>query len=84
VSVVVESRGERAVITGDLAHHPLQFAEPDIGAPADSDSGLGAKTRRAFLAERAEDGALVVGTHFGGLTAGRVVPDGDAWRFVSP
>ncbi len=37
VSVVIESGGERAVITGDMAHHPLQFAEPEIGAPADSD-----------------------------------------------
>jgi hypothetical protein len=65
-----------------MAHHPLQFAEPDIGAPADTDTPLGAKTRRLFLADRAEDGALVIGTHFGGPTAGRVEPDGDAWRLV--
>ncbi|MCU1375286.1 MAG: fold metallo-hydrolase [Actinomycetia bacterium] len=83
VSVVIESGGERAVITGDMAHHPLQFAEPDIGAPADSDSAMGAKTRRLFLADRVEDGALVIGTHFGGPTAGRIVADGDAWRMVS-
>jgi glyoxylase-like metal-dependent hydrolase (beta-lactamase superfamily II) len=82
VSVVIESGGQRAVITGDMAHHPLQFAEPEIGAPADSDSSLAAKTRRIFLAERAHDGALVIGTHFGGPTAGRVVPDGDTWRLV--
>jgi glyoxylase-like metal-dependent hydrolase (beta-lactamase superfamily II) len=81
VSVVIESGGERAVITGDMAHHPVQFADPEIGAPADTDSGLAAKTRRVFLAERADDGALVIGTHFGGPTAGRVTADGDAWRF---
>jgi glyoxylase-like metal-dependent hydrolase (beta-lactamase superfamily II) len=80
VSVVVESGGERAVITGDMAHHPIQFAEPELAAPADTDSGLAAKTRRVFLAERQADGALVIGTHFGGPTAGRVVPDGDTWR----
>jgi len=82
VSVVIESGGERAVITGDMAHHPIQFAEPDLGAPADSDSGLGARTRRVFLADRQADGALVIGTHFGGPTAGRVVADGDTWRLV--
>jgi glyoxylase-like metal-dependent hydrolase (beta-lactamase superfamily II) len=82
VSVVIESGGERAVITGDMAHHPLQFAEPDIGAPADTDTPLGAKTRRLFLADRTEDGALVIGTHFGGPTAGRVEQDGAAWRLV--
>lgn len=83
VSVVIESAGERAVITGDMAHHPIQFAEPELAAPADSDSGLAATTRRAFLAERVDDGALVIGTHFGGPTAGRVVPDGAAWRLVT-
>lgn len=82
VSVVIESGGERAVITGDMAHHPVQFADPDIAAPADSDSDLAAKTRRAFLGERAEDGALVIGTHFGGPTAGRITPDGGAWRLT--
>ena len=80
VSVVIESGGQRAVITGDMAHHPLQFAEPDIGAPADSDSPMAAKTRRVFLAEREHDNALVIGTHFGGPTAGRIVADGAGWR----
>ena len=55
VSVVIESGGQRAVITGDMAHHPLQFAEPDIGAPADSDSAMAAKTRR-MLPRRARAG----------------------------
>lgn len=82
VSVIIESGGERAVITGDMAHHPLQFAEPDIGAPADSDSGQAAKTRRIFLTAREADGALVIGTHFGGPTAGRIVADADTWRMV--
>jgi glyoxylase-like metal-dependent hydrolase (beta-lactamase superfamily II) len=83
VSVVIESGGQRAVITGDMAHHPLQFAEPEIGAPADSDSAQGALTRRAFCAERAADGALVIGTHFGGPTAGRIQPDDATWRLVA-
>ncbi len=83
VSVVIESGGQRAVITGDMAHHPIQFAEPDIAAPADSDSPMAAKTRRIFLAERAQDSALVIGTHFGGPTAGRIVPDADTWRLVA-
>jgi glyoxylase-like metal-dependent hydrolase (beta-lactamase superfamily II) len=82
VSVVIESGGDCAFITGDMAHHPIQFAEPDIAAPADSDSPLGARTRRTFLAEREADGALVIGTHFGGPTAGQIVAAGDAWRLV--
>ena len=81
VCVLIESEGERAVITGDMAHHPLQLAEPQIGMSADSDGDLAVETRRRFNAERVEDGALVIGTHFGGRTAGHVVADGDAWRF---
>jgi glyoxylase-like metal-dependent hydrolase (beta-lactamase superfamily II) len=81
VSVVVESEGERAVITGDLAHHPLQFAMPDLGMPADSDTPAAVATRRRFLADREADGALVIGTHFGGRTAGHVTAEGDGWRF---
>jgi glyoxylase-like metal-dependent hydrolase (beta-lactamase superfamily II) len=83
VSVVIESGGQRAVITGDMAHHPIQFAEPEIAAPADTDSPMAAKTRRMFLTEREQDSALVIGTHFGGPTAGRIVADGDTWRLVA-
>ena len=82
VSVAIESGGQKAFITGDMAHHPIQFCEPDIAAPADSDSPLAAKTRRRFLAEREADGALVIGTHFGGPTAGQIIAVGDAWRLV--
>jgi glyoxylase-like metal-dependent hydrolase (beta-lactamase superfamily II) len=82
VSVVVESGGERAVITGDLAHHPVQFAEPALTSPADDDPAAAVATRRRFLAARADDGALVIGTHFAGPTAGRVVADGDGWRLA--
>jgi len=84
VSVVVENGGERAVITGDMSHHPLQFAMPELPMPADSDTPAAVATRRRFLAERTEDGALVIGTHFGGRTAGRVSADGGSWRFDEP
>ncbi len=82
VSVVVESQGERAVITGDMAHHPLQLAEPGIGTNADSDPAAAAATRRVSLAEWAGDRALVIGTHFVAPTAGRLESDGAGWRLV--
>ncbi|WP_327303236.1 hypothetical protein OG730_06160 [Streptomyces sp. NBC_01298] len=34
---MVESGEERAVITGDLVHHPVQFVEPDVPSLADLD-----------------------------------------------
>ncbi len=82
VSVVVESGGERAVITGDMAHHPLQFADPSVGSNADSDRAAAAATRRRCLAEWAADGSLVIGTHFVAPTAGRLRAVGDGWQLV--
>jgi len=80
VSVRISSRGEEAVITGDLMHHPCQAAHPDWCAVVDSDRAQALKTRREFLARYADTPTLVIGTHFAGPTAGRLVRDGDAYR----
>jgi len=80
VSVRISSRGEEAVITGDLAHHPCQIAHPEWCANVDSDRAQALETRRAFLARYADTPTLVIGTHFAGPTAGRLVRDGDAYR----
>jgi glyoxylase-like metal-dependent hydrolase (beta-lactamase superfamily II) len=81
VSVRIESQGQRAVITGDLMHHPIQCAEPDREVRSDSDPALGRTTRKHFLACCVRDRPLVFGTHFAAPTAGHVVPHGDVWRF---
>lgn len=80
-SVRIASAGEEAVITGDVAHHPVQFAEVDWVGEGDFDPRLATVTRRAFL--EAIDGrpVLVIGTHFAGPTAGHTVRDGRGWRF---
>jgi glyoxylase-like metal-dependent hydrolase (beta-lactamase superfamily II) len=82
VSVHVESRGEEAWITGDLMHHPAQCAHPEWVSRADVDPDLALRTRRRFLERCAATGPLVLGTHFAGPTAGRIVRDGDAFRFA--
>jgi glyoxylase-like metal-dependent hydrolase (beta-lactamase superfamily II) len=81
-SVVIESRGERAMITGDFAHHPCQFARPEWSTLADVDPAAGIETRKRLLGELAGEPVLVIGTHFSGPTAGHVIADGDAWRLV--
>ena len=80
VSVAIASRGEEAVITGDLMHHPVQCARPEWGSSADEDPDQARATRRAFLERYADRPVLVIGTHFSGPTAGQLVRDGDAWR----
>ena len=80
VSVWLESRGERAVITGDMIHHPCQIARTDWSAAVDSD-GVQSKTTRVDLLEAcADQPILMIGTHFHEPTAGHVVRDGDTYR----
>lgn len=81
MSVRVRSRGQELVITGDLMHHPSQCAHPEWESPADSDPELARRTRRAFLERQAARGVRVIGTHFAGPCAGRIVADADAFRF---
>ena len=81
VSVRISSRGEDAVITGDLMHHPCQMARPQWGSSFDSDADQARETRRAFLERYADGPVLVIGTHFAAPTAGRIVRDGEAYRF---
>lgn len=80
VSVRIVSRGEEALITGDFVHHPCQLARPDWASSADHDKAQAARTRRALFAALAGRPVLVIGTHFAGPSAGRLVRDGDAYR----
>jgi glyoxylase-like metal-dependent hydrolase (beta-lactamase superfamily II) len=80
VSLHLTSNGAEAIITGDLVHHPCQFARPDWGSSADSDPALADRTRKAFMARYADTPTLIIGTHFAGPTAGVLVRDGDAYR----
>jgi glyoxylase-like metal-dependent hydrolase (beta-lactamase superfamily II) len=80
VSVLIESRGQQAVITGDLMHNPIQIAVPATEARFDMDKAQAARTRRDFVERFSNSGTLVIGSHFAEPTAGHIVPDGDAWR----
>lgn len=82
VSIHVESKGEKAVITGDMTHHPCQLAHPEWGSAPDADFAQGIETRRAFYARHLEAGTLVIGTHFATPTAGRIARDGEAYKLV--
>ena len=81
VSVRITSEGEEAVITGDLMHHPIQFAVPDIPGNFCMDKPLSCKTRRNFIEKYADKKVLVIGSHFCDPTAGWIINDGGEFRF---
>jgi glyoxylase-like metal-dependent hydrolase (beta-lactamase superfamily II) len=82
VSVAIESKGETAVITGDMMHHPAQIGHPEWSPSFDSDKDAARATRRAMLKDWADRPVLIIGTHFAAPTAGHVRRDGDRYKFV--
>ncbi len=80
-SVHISSRGENAVITGDMIHHPIQIAHPDWICEFDNDPTMGCATRKAFVERYCDKPVSVIGTHFAGPTAGHIVRRNGAFRF---
>ena len=80
VSICIESKGEKAVITGDLMHNPIQLAEPKRIVRFDMDQEAGAQTRQDFVDDYANQDVLVIGSHFADPSAGYVISDDDGCR----
>lgn len=86
VSVVIESCGAAALITGDATHSPIQFAHPELAAGrVDHDSAKSTHTRRGLIDRYIDSDTLVLGTHFAPPTAGVLRSgNGVAACFVPP
>jgi glyoxylase-like metal-dependent hydrolase (beta-lactamase superfamily II) len=81
VSVVIESEGESAVISGDVLHHPCQIAYPGWGPAMESDSAQARASRGGLLERFADSPTLVIGSHFADPVAGHIRRDGGGFRF---
>jgi len=79
MSIHIESDGEEALLTGDVAHHPCQMAHLDWSSSVDSDPVQSAVTRRELFLRFADTPTLVIGGHF---DAGRIQRDGGAFKFI--
>jgi glyoxylase-like metal-dependent hydrolase (beta-lactamase superfamily II) len=82
VSVRISSRGNEAIITGDVLHSPIQIAVPDWVGRFDMDPALGVRQRVRLVNAAADKPLLVIGSHFPQPTAGFIVSDGISWRFA--
>ena len=70
------------MITGDVLHHPIQCRYPQWTGGGDADPDAARATRRELLAAAATTNALVLGSHFAGSSAGRVIADHDGYHFA--
>ncbi|MBE7635337.1 MBL fold metallo-hydrolase [Sneathiella sp. P13V-1] len=77
VSVDISSNGQKALITGDMLHHPCQMARLDWASAPDHDKALAKLTRRTVFESVADTDVLVIGTHFATPSAGHVKKEAD-------
>jgi glyoxylase-like metal-dependent hydrolase (beta-lactamase superfamily II) len=82
VCVEIQSGGMRGLITGDSFHHQLQVAEPTWSSAFDEDPVRAATTRSGLVDGLVDRDATLIGTHFKGVTAGKVVSSGSGLRFA--
>jgi glyoxylase-like metal-dependent hydrolase (beta-lactamase superfamily II) len=77
--LIVSSNGEEAVLAGDVAHSPCQFAYLDWSSIVDFDGKQASQTRRDVAARFADTPSLIFGGHF---DPGRLVTDGDTFKMA--
>lgn len=85
VCVNISSKGQRAVVTGDMMHHALQCREPEWSTIFDVDRAEAAQSRRNLLARVCDTSTVLLPIHFPGPTAGLIKPNGKNgfdYRFV--
>jgi glyoxylase-like metal-dependent hydrolase (beta-lactamase superfamily II) len=82
MSVQIDSGGARGIITGDLAHSPVQLVRPEWSSVADVDPVEAQRTRERLRERVGDQDVLIIGTHYPPPTVGRLVRDAaGAWRF---
>ncbi|HVG51920.1 MAG TPA: MBL fold metallo-hydrolase [Xanthobacteraceae bacterium] len=81
IALRVRSRGEEALFAGDIAHQPIQIAQPDWSTKYCSDPKLAAATRRRILNYCADTGCLLLPVHFGRPYCGRIARRGNGFAF---
>jgi glyoxylase-like metal-dependent hydrolase (beta-lactamase superfamily II) len=83
VVINLASRGRHAIVSGDVIHHRIQLAYPELSTVADADMNL-ARTNRVALIERlADNDILLLPAHFPPPVIGRVVKRGQGYGYVA-
>lgn len=81
--LVVESKGEKMVLWGDLVHAAaVQFSRPDIAIQYDNDSRQAVAQRKKAFADAARHGYLVAGAHLPFPGIGHLRTEGKGYGWV--
>jgi glyoxylase-like metal-dependent hydrolase (beta-lactamase superfamily II) len=82
LNIWLKSGGRRACLCGDVMHHAIQCAAPEISNAADYNTPQGLESRRTLLETCADTDIVLLTGHFPEPTAGRVVSHSKNFRFV--
>ncbi len=72
MSLLISSQGEKGLVLGDAAHHPVQLHELEWCAFADLDPALARVTRRALFDRIEGDNTVMAAGHFPAPGFGRL------------
>jgi len=81
VSVWIGHDIPRAVVTGDVLHHPVQARHPELNSQACALGAIARTTRHMLLDQCAAEDVLAMPIHFDPC---RVRPAGKVWEFAPP
>jgi glyoxylase-like metal-dependent hydrolase (beta-lactamase superfamily II) len=82
-SYLVESKGQKLMLIGDLIHvAAVQFNDPGVTIAFDSDAPAAAATRKKVFAELASHGALLGANHLQFPALGHLRATGKSWQWV--
>jgi glyoxylase-like metal-dependent hydrolase (beta-lactamase superfamily II) len=73
VLINLESNGVRGLASGDVIHHRIQLAFPEMSTVADTDRALARVNRMAMIERLADSPTILVPAHFPPPVFGRVV-----------
>ena len=79
--VNIRSKGQEAIVTGDMMHHALQCREPEWSTIFDTDPKQSAASRRKFLNDVADTAKLILPIHFPSPTVGLIKPHGHGFDY---
>jgi glyoxylase-like metal-dependent hydrolase (beta-lactamase superfamily II) len=79
--VHIRSKGQEAIVSGDMMHHAVQCREPDWSTIFCWDPKMAAQSRLRFLEQYAGSDTLVMPIHFPAPTAGYIEADGARFRY---
>lgn len=81
VSITIQSKNQKALISGDFLHHPCQVQNPDWTMDADSLPDLATQTRFNMIKKLANSDILLIGSHFSNPVAGYIVSSAGSYVF---